>query len=215
MASQQSMSLGFSQQDFVPGVHLCQVFSEDDERQEVLLKVILSGLQGNEKVACFSDNMTEEAVDEFLSNYGISYNEMKAKGSLNLSGTRKVYFQYDRFDPDHMLTLVQEFYEQSQAAGYDAARIIGEMLPDIHHMEGGSRLLEYESRITMLLRRYPVTAICQYDSRIFDGATIMDVLKVHPFMIVRGSVVNNPFFIEPEDYLGSRFNPTSQCDAPS
>lgn len=205
MSSKQSISLGFSQQEFIPGVHVCQVFSDDDERQELLLKVILSGLQGNEKVACFSDNATEEALDEFLSNYGISYNEVKANGALNLSNTSDVYFQYGKFDPDRMLTRLQAFYEQSVAEEYDAARVIGEMMPDIHKMEGGSRLLEYESRISMLLRKYPVTAICQYDSRLFDGSTIMDVLKVHPFMIVRGSVVNNPFYIEPEDYLGSRF----------
>jgi len=27
------------------------------------------------------------------------------------------------------------------------------------------------------------------------------MLKVHPQMIVNGNVVNNPFFIEPEEYL--------------
>lgn len=200
-----TISLGFAGQEFAPGVHVCQIYSDDDERQEALLQFILHGLQGKEKVACFSDNATEEAVDEFLANYGISYAEKKSEGDLVLSDTSSVYFQYDRFDPDRMLGRMQAFHEQSEEHGYDAARIIGEMIPEIHHMEGGSRLLEYESRVTMLLRRYPVTAVCQYDSRVFGGETIMDVLKVHPMMIVRGSVVTNPFYIEPEDYLGSRF----------
>jgi hypothetical protein len=29
----------------------------------------------------------------------------------------------------------------------------------------------------------------------------MDILKVHPFMVVRNSVVRNPFFIPPEEFL--------------
>jgi hypothetical protein len=29
----------------------------------------------------------------------------------------------------------------------------------------------------------------------------MEVLKVHPMMVVRGSVVRNPFYLPPEEYL--------------
>lgn len=202
--AEHKVSLGFMGQQFDQGVHICQIFSQEEERQEALLKFILSGLQGKEKIACFSDKITEEAVDEFLSNYGISYYEEKAKGSFAMSGTKDVYFKYDRFDPDRMLGLLQDFYKQSVAERYFAARVIGEMLPIIHTMEGGSRLLEYESRVTMLLREYPITTVCQYDSRLFDGETIMNVLKVHPMMIVKGAVVKNPFYIEPEDYFESR-----------
>ena len=77
------------------------------------------------------------------------------------------------------------------------------MTPEIERVPGGSRLLEYESKVSLLLKNCPVTAVCQYDARSFDGSTIMDILKVHPYMIVRGSVVNNPFFIPPEEYLAA------------
>jgi hypothetical protein len=50
-------------------------------------------------------------------------------------------------------------------------------------------------------RTYPYTACCQYDARRFDGETIMDVLSVHPVMIVRGQLVKNPYYIEPEIFL--------------
>ncbi len=40
-------------------------------------------------------------------------------------------------------------------------------------------------------------AHCQYDARRFDGATLFDVLKVHPMMIIRGQVVRNPFTSSP------------------
>ena len=75
------------------------------------------------------------------------------------------------------------------------------MSPEVQNVEGGNRLLEYESRVSLLLREHPVTAVCQYDARCFSGAMIMDILKVHPMMVVRGSVVHNPFFIPPEEFL--------------
>lgn len=197
----QTISLGFTDQRFAPGVHICQIFSDDDERQEALLEFILSGLQGRELTACFSDQATEEALDEFLSNYGISFSEARASGSLTLSGGSAVYFKDSRFDPERMLGLLKGFHQQAKAQGYAAARVIGEMTPEIQSLPGGSRLLEYESKVSMLLREHPVTAVCQYDARSFDGGTIMDILKVHPYMIVRRSVVRNPFFIAPEEYL--------------
>ncbi len=197
----QTISLGFTNQPFPPGVHICQIFSNDDERQESLLKFILSGLQSKERTCCFSDNATEQAIGEFLGNYGISHNEAIDSGALTLAGTRDVYFENNCFNPERMIGLLTKYYDDSVTQGYPAARVIGEMAPEVQHVSGGNRLMEYESKVSLLLRDHPVTAVCQYDARSFDGAMIMDVLKVHPLMIVRGSVVHNPFFIKPEEYL--------------
>lgn len=199
--SHQTISLGFTRQLFPPGVHICQIFSNDDERQESLLQFILSGLQSKERTSCFSDKATEQAVGEFLGNYGISFRDAKDSGALTLAGTRDIYYKDDRFDPERMLSVLSRYYEDSVTQGYPAARVIGEMTPEIQHVSGGNRLLEYESRVSILLRDHPVTAVCQYDARSFDGAVIMDILKVHPLMVIRGSVVNNPFYIKPEKFL--------------
>jgi hypothetical protein len=199
----QSVSLGFTKQMFPPGVHVCQVFSEDDERQDSILHFILSGLQAKERTSCFSDKMTDQAIEEFLSHNGVSCQDAKRSGAFALTGAAEVYFKDHRFDPDQMLDLLREFYKESVGQGYTAMRVIGEMSPEVQHLPGGSRLLEYESRVSILLRDCPVTAVCQYDARLFDGAAIMDILKVHPLMVIRGSVVHNPFYIKPEDFLKS------------
>ncbi len=196
-----TINLGFAKQQFCAGSHICQIFSNDDERQDILLKFLLSGLQSGERNACFSEFLVATALEEFLDNYGISYDEVYASGALTLSGTRSIYFQGGRFDPDRMLALVRNFYQDSMNGGFSAARIIGEMTPEVEHLPGGERLLEYESKISLFLEEHPVTAVCQYGARIFSGATIMDVLKVHPLMMVRGAVVRNPFFIAPEEFL--------------
>jgi hypothetical protein len=146
-------------------------------------------------------------VSRFLSRYGISCNELKTKRAFSLSGTADVYFQDGKFDPDRMIALLSAYYKESLDLGFPASRVIGEMTPEVQNVPGGDRLLEYESRVSQLLRTHPVTAVCQYDARSFDGATIMDVLKVHPKMIVDGVLVNNPFFIEPEVYLNGRRTP--------
>ncbi len=199
--SRKKVSLGFTEQKFPVGVHVCQIYSDDDERQESLLKYILSGIQSGERTSCFSEKVKKDALCEFLAGYGISCDELEEQGAFSLAGSNDVYFQDDRFDQQRMLNLLKQYYLDSVEQGFTASRVIGEMTPKVYDMPGGQGLLEYESRVSLLLEKYPVTAVCQYSAHDFDGAVIMDILKVHPFMIIRGSVVNNPFFIPPEEFL--------------
>ncbi|MDA8137636.1 MAG: MEDS domain-containing protein [Desulfobacteraceae bacterium] len=195
------VSLGFTAGQVPAGTHICQIYTDDDERNDSLLKFLLSGLQAKERAACFSEKVDERQMNEFFSKNGLSFSELAKEGAFALSGTRDIYFQNDYFDPDRMLNLLTEFHRQSVQSGFVGARAIGEMLPEVQHIPGGERLLEYESRVSLLLKDVPVTSVCQYDARAFDGATIMDVLKVHPHMVVRGAVIKNPFYIPPEEFL--------------
>ncbi len=196
------VNLGFTEERFPAGVHICQIFSDDDERQEALLQYLLSGISSGERTACFSDKATPSDLEGFLAGRGHSYADLCTSGALTHSATRPVYFRDDCFDPDRMVEVLTHYHEGSVENGYPAARVIGEMSPAVRHISGGSRLLEYESKITLLLRTHPVTCVCQYDARSFDGGMIMDVLKVHPLMVLRGAVVRNPFYIPPEEFLG-------------
>ncbi len=195
------VSLGFTDDKVPAGTHICLIFSKEEERVDCLLKFLLTGLQGKERTICFSEKLTEETVRDFLAKNDISYNEYKAQSAITLAGTSEVYFQGGVFDPDRMLSKLAAFYDEARELGFTNSRVIGEMTPEIQQIPGGERLLEYESRVSILLRDRPVTTVCQYNANSFDGATILEVLKVHPKMLVNGTIINNPFFIEPEEYL--------------
>lgn len=195
------VSLGFATGQVPAGTHICQIFADDEERSDSLMKFLLSGLQSNERAACFSEKVDELALGALFTRKGLSFEDLNRQGAVTLSGCRDVYFKDNRFDPDRMLDLLKEFYRESMASGYSAARVIGEMLPEVQQIPGGERLLEYESRVSLLLEEVPVTSVCQYDAHAFDGAAIMDILKVHPHMIVRGAVIRNPFYMPPEEFL--------------
>lgn len=46
-------------------------------------------------------------------------------------------------------------------------------------------MLRFEQAYDVMCRRFPVTAICQYDSREFDGLAMLSVLKAHPDLFER------------------------------
>lgn len=189
-------------EDMVPGTHICQVFSDDEERCDILFRFILNGLQGRDRIACYSEKAVEEGLREIFLQHDLSYDDCIREKRFTLSGTAQAYFENDIFDPDRMLDRLIRFHEEAIDSGHPGTRVIGEMTPAVQHLQGGDRLLEYESRVSLLVRERPIAAFCQYDANAFDGAAIMDILKVHPLMMVRGAVVKNPFFIPPETFLG-------------
>lgn len=201
-AAPPSVSLGFARETFPAGVHVCQIFSDDCEREDSLLGFLRSGLEAGERCCCFSDNISAERIAEFLDRHGISSAAAPAAGGLSTHGARATYFDHGHFEPERMLARLLAYHTESVQQGWPAARLIGEMSPEIERMPGGERLVEYEARVSLLLRQHPVTTVCQYDARTFGGATIMDVLRVHPFMVIRGQIVQNPFFVPPEECLG-------------
>ena len=198
-----TVSLGFTDQTFPAGVHMCQIFSEDEERLDALLKFLSSGLEAGERTACFTEKLDDVQLARHLAEHGLSCEELTQSGTFSKAGTGEVYFQDGRFDPDRMLDLLRQFHRDSVAGGFPAARVIGEMTEKVQHVPGGSRLTEYESRVSLLQKEMPITAVCQYDAKAFDGATIMEILKVHPMMVIRGNVVHNPYYVPAEEFLAN------------
>ena len=96
------ISLGFTDQQFEQGVHICQIYNNDQERHDTLLDFIISGLQDGEQVNCFSENETEKSLTDFFGENGISYQEVRGSNEFSLLKTGEVYFKDGTFDPDRI-----------------------------------------------------------------------------------------------------------------
>jgi hypothetical protein len=192
------VDLGFVAARVPHGAHICQVYSSDAERDHALRLFLARGLLAQEATACFSDAFDPGVESARFTAEGLSLSAEQRRGRFVCSSAESVYFEGGRFDPERMYQLIVAFYDNAVASGCSGARVIGEMSPSILKIEGGSRLFEYEAGVNSILRDHPVTAVCQYDARRFDGATIMDVLSVHPLMFIHGAVIQNPFFVAPE-----------------
>ena len=193
--------LGFAQVDIDRGVHVCQIYTSKEERNNSLLKFILKGIEQKEASACFSDREFSDFFNSYVKEQKVPVNEGAEIENFVFHNAEDVYFEGNVFNPDHILNSLNDFYEKSVSGRFEGTRVIGEMLPEIQSIEGGKRLLEYESRVNLFLEDHPVTTVCQYAEHSFDGAMIMDVLKVHPMLVVHGAVVRNPFYMKPEEVL--------------
>jgi hypothetical protein len=195
--------MGFSSERFPAGTHMCLIYSDEQERRDIVSKYLKGGLSADEKVAYFVDEASPEKLLTWLAEMGIVVPEDGIEG-FSIDSTADTYYPDGKFDPDAMLDNLKAVHHAAVADGYSATRVTGEMTWALKGVPGSERLIEYESRVNSILVDHPVTAMCQYDANKFDGGTIYDCLKVHPYMIAHGQIARNPFYMTPEEFLKSQ-----------
>jgi hypothetical protein len=195
------VKMGFTDRNLPAGTHMCMIFQDETERRRIIGKFIGTGLATGEKVAYFADVMTKEEIIDWLKGMDINVTDELASNHLHVQDTLTAYCPGGKFVVEDMLGRLKAFYDESVEQRYRQARVSGEMSWALRGLPGSDRLMEYEAWVNVVLRTHPLSAICQYDANKFSGALIMDALKVHPMMIVRGQIIHNPYFLAPNVFL--------------
>jgi hypothetical protein len=74
------------------------------------------------------------------------------------------------------------------------------------------QLVEYEAGLNKMLPKHDVAAVCAYDVTSFRSSVVMDILRTHPVVIVRGALRQNPFYVEPDELLRELSEPVRLPD---
>ncbi|MBF0501772.1 MAG: MEDS domain-containing protein [Candidatus Riflebacteria bacterium] len=195
------IDMGFTDRKFPVSTHMCLIYNSEDERKKVISKYLHSGVLHGEKVAYLADNATRSEVGKWLVELGVDIQSPDVKKNLEILEAENVYCSGGYFAPDKMLDALKVFQLAAEEKGYSCLRASGEMTWALKGIPGSEKLIAYESRLNDLVVTHPFVALCQYDASKFDGKTIFNVLQVHPYMIVKGDILSNPYYITPADFL--------------
>lgn len=195
------IAMGFAGEDFPESCHVCLIFDSEVQRQKITSEYMAAGLRQGERVRYIADSTTPEKVRSWLLEMGIELPEVKENGPFGILRAEDFYCPDGRFEPREMINRMVPRFEMAREAGYTGTRSCGEMTWALKGIPGSDRLLEYEALLSTVHNSFPHSGMCQYDARLFDGATLLKVLNVHPFMIAQGQIVRNPFFMRPEEFL--------------
>jgi PAS domain S-box-containing protein len=184
-----------------PGHHLCCLYETEEEHRALLTPYLRRGLEGGEKVVYIADAHTREAVQEYLIDDGLDPKAYLQSGQLVLGTPRETYLRDGPFDPDRMIAFLRAATEQAAAEGYRALRVTGEMTWALGGAAGSDRLIEYESKLNDFFPDSQCVAICQYDRRRFSPAALLDVIAVHPIVVVGTEFYDNFYYMPPTEFL--------------
>jgi len=195
------VAMGFTQEKFPAGTHMCLIYSDDTERRSIISRFLEAGLSSREKVDYFADTASPDEVRSWLVEPGVDPGRDGRGDQFSVSVAADTYCPRGKFLPEEMLDKLGRYGRQCAGEGYPSARVSGEMSWAVRGIPGSERLMEYEALVSDVLATHAVTAVCQYDANRFSGAVLLDVLKVHPMMIVHGQIVRNPYYMRPGLFL--------------
>jgi hypothetical protein len=133
---------------------------------------------------------------------GVATTELEQTRQLEIRVWEQAYLRSDgEFDLNDMLALIQEVLIAGQKDDFPRTRLIAHMEWSCEDRIGVKDLIEYESRLNYVLPQYDDLVICVYDLARFSAATMMDVLRTHPLVIIGGILQENPFYIQPDEFL--------------
>jgi hypothetical protein len=182
----------------VAGDHMVLLYDDetDDSNVSVIVSYILSRIEKNEKCFYITANFDTKNIIEQLKQY-IDVDKVIEKGQLVILDKKEAYIIDGRFDPKKMIQLLKELSSTALDEGYNAFAITGELSWLLSDKDGFKRIMEYEYLLNQeIFSSYPVSAICRYNINKFSSSMIKNIIEVHPILIWKGQVHENPFYID-------------------
>ncbi|MBA4375737.1 MAG: hypothetical protein C0401_06140, partial [Anaerolinea sp.] len=166
---------------------------------KTMANFFMNGLSEGNRILCIVDKLTPHDIRGEIKNLGVDIDALE--NDFITLDNETAYTPNGNFDPNSVLTNIGVFSNQARGDGYSGLHVSGDMDWVLRSNISNSMLMEYETKVYDSMKLTPCTAICEYDARKFNGSLIMDILSVHPLMMVRGQVIRNPYFILPKDFM--------------
>jgi anti-anti-sigma factor len=122
-------------------------------------------------------------IGSWLSETGVDTGRMVDEGRLEVRPIDNNYLFDGRFEPDVVITTLWIDMREARDAGYPGLRISSEMTFEARPVADEQVLRDYENRLDRVFHSRELTAICQYDRRLFDHAAVTGMIACHPRVV--------------------------------
>jgi hypothetical protein len=181
--------------------HVCGFFNSRAEEHSILLPFVREGLEEGDKIFQILASENCDIRRHQVVEMGIDVEAAERSGQLEIRPWEDAHLRDGRFDQYAMLALLDEAMTTSKKQGYRLIRLWANMEWALEEMPGVHDLIEYESRFNEILPKHDGVVVCTYDLSLFNAAVIVDVLRTHPLVIIGGILLENPFYVQPEDLI--------------
>jgi hypothetical protein len=182
--------------------HVCAFFSSPQEEYDTLLPFVLDGLERGERAYHVQRSQYREKHLDQLRGAGIDVTAAQKSRQLEVATPEETYLLGGRFNKDAMLALIQETLKTGATLGFPLTRMVAHVAEAVlEDWANADDWIEYEARLNDVLPAYDDPVICTYDTSLINGTIAVDVLRTHPVAIVGGLLYQNPFFVQPREFL--------------
>jgi hypothetical protein len=182
--------------------HVCAFFQRPDQEYKMLIPFLKEGIEaGDTAVEILNPARRPEHVRR-LTEAGVPVETVLDRGQLELRGWKDTYLRTGRFNRRDMTALLEQIAIAGERRGTGVTRLWADMEWAAEEQRWSVwDLVEYEAGLNKVLPKHSMATVCAYDVTGFRSSTVMDILRTHPLVVVGGAVRQNPFYVEPDDFL--------------
>jgi len=181
--------------------HICAFFNGMDEHYRVLRSFIVDGFENGERAFHLVDPERRGDHLKRLGEAGIDVDEAMASGQLEVHPWEDGPLHGERFDQDTWLAGFEDVLRSGPSTGYAKTRFLAQMEWALVDIPGIPEMMEFEARVNDVVPRYDNLVVCAYDLTKFSASAVVYALRTHPMIIICGLLQENPFYVEPKDFL--------------
>ncbi|MCW2824529.1 MAG: transcriptional regulator, LuxR family [Aeromicrobium sp.] len=182
------------------GTHFCALYSGPAERDRLLFPFLDEGLRHGDKVRCLIDDAEPASVrDRVVGHRGPGCSQRSAQ--LDVERVSDAYLRAGDFSVDLMIQFLSESVDVAVATDFDLLRAVGEMSWVLPWSPGCNDLFLYESALNRVVKHVPAIFMCLYDLKKFGADMLVEVLRTHPKVLLDRTVIDNPYYLDPTEYL--------------
>ena len=180
------------------GDHICAFFRGREEWERLVVPFLREGLGAGEICLCITGAAEHRRVSAAV----LDGADEAAAERLQMEASEDLYLRDGSFSAERMLSFWANWGEQTFVRdGHHFGRAVSDISWAEHVFATPvlDDFLAYEVVATQYARSYPQVALCLYDLEKFRGDVILPVLKVHPKVFFGGVLIENPYYVDPED----------------
>jgi DNA-binding CsgD family transcriptional regulator len=165
----------------------------------LLYPFLEEGLRQGDKCLCLIDDVEPALVrDRAVGQPGPDYSRRSAQ--LAVERSSDAYLRSGEFSVEDMVSFLSESVDAAIADDFDLLRAAGEMSWVLSGAPGWDDLFVYESSLNHVVEDVPAILMCLYDLKKFGAEMLVEVLHTHPKVLLDGTVIDNPHYVDPMDY---------------
>lgn len=195
---------------FDRGDHVCGFYRQPAERDDIIVPFLAEGLAAGEVCTCVVDSCSPQHVLSLVGECA-DVERHVAERRLEVFDSASTYLAGGGFLPERMLSFWSAKAarrpcgeDAAVSAGSGVARNVGDMSWAHRGKPGDGELGGYESELNRVMAESPHISLCLYDLSRCSGDLVVDVLKTHPKVLLGGMIIDNPYYLRPEEFLLDR-----------
>jgi hypothetical protein len=170
---------------------------------ETFLPFVRAGLESEQLCVVMGDDRLMDDMRAGLYDLRLDPDRYVLREQLLFMTAFEHYCRESRLNVDRLLKAAHDLVHSGASQGFRWVRVASDNTPIMDHViQSAVQWLRYEARLNLILQGGGVVWMCAYDEQRTPGQVLSGLLKTHALVVMDGVLHENPFYCEPETFLG-------------